>query len=179
MYNLILFPAASRSIGPLFSVFTSRHTVWKKLLVFRARIQTWISVEPLLFLVLSLSVESDSLQTQDCSPPGSCVHGESPGQNTGVGCHALLQGVFPTQRPNPLHVDSLPAEPPGKPKNTGVGSLSLLQGNAWPRNQAGVSLQTDSLPTELPRKPSLPYLRSTVTTLYCLREKCMWYLFLL
>ena len=26
-----------------------------------------------------------------------------------------------------LHVDSLPSEPPGKPKNTGVGSLSLLQ----------------------------------------------------
>ena len=26
-----------------------------------------------------------------------------------------------------LQVDSLPAEPPGKPKNTGVGSLSLLQ----------------------------------------------------
>ena len=27
----------------------------------------------------------------------------------------------------PLQVDSLPAEPQGKPKNTGVGSLSLLQ----------------------------------------------------
>ena len=27
-----------------------------------------------------------------------------------------------------IAVDSLPAEPPGKPKNTGVGSLSLLQG---------------------------------------------------
>ena len=26
-----------------------------------------------------------------------------------------------------LQVDSLPAEPPGKSKNTGVGSLSLLQ----------------------------------------------------
>ena len=26
-----------------------------------------------------------------------------------------------------LQVDSLPAEPPGKPKNTGVGSLSVLQ----------------------------------------------------
>ena len=26
-----------------------------------------------------------------------------------------------------LQGDSLPAEPPGKPKNTGVGSLSLLQ----------------------------------------------------
>ena len=28
-----------------------------------------------------------------------------------------------------LQADSLPAEPPGKSKNTGVGSLSLLQGN--------------------------------------------------
>ena len=28
----------------------------------------------------------------DCSPPGSSVHGDSPGKNTGVGCHALLQG---------------------------------------------------------------------------------------
>ena len=43
---------------------------------------------------------------------------------------------FPGDLPNPrieprslaLQVDSLPAEPPGKPKNTGVGSLSLLQG---------------------------------------------------
>jgi len=28
----------------------------------------------------------------DCSPPGSSVHGDSPSRNTGVGCHALLQG---------------------------------------------------------------------------------------
>ena len=28
----------------------------------------------------------------DCSPPGSSVHGDYPGKNTGVGCHALLQG---------------------------------------------------------------------------------------
>ena len=33
----------------------------------------------------------------DCSPPGSSVHGDSPGKNTGVGCHALLQGIIPTQ----------------------------------------------------------------------------------
>ena len=41
----------------------------------------------------------------------------------------------PGDLPNPaieprspsLQGDSLPAEPPGKPKNTGVGSLSLLQ----------------------------------------------------
>ena len=30
--------------------------------------------------------------------------------------------------PPALQADSLPAEPQGKPKNTGVGSLSLLQG---------------------------------------------------
>jgi len=30
-------------------------------------------------------------------------------------------------RPPTLQADSLPAEPPRKPKNTGVGSLSLLQ----------------------------------------------------
>ena len=37
----------------------------------------------------------------DCSPPGSSVHGDSPGKNTGVGCHALLQRIFPTQGSNP------------------------------------------------------------------------------
>ena len=37
----------------------------------------------------------------DCSPPGSSVHRDSPGKNTGVGCHALLQGIFPTQGSNP------------------------------------------------------------------------------
>ena len=31
----------------------------------------------------------------DCSPSGSSVHGGSPGKNTEVGCHALLQGSNP------------------------------------------------------------------------------------
>ena len=39
--------------------------------------------------------------TTDCPPPGSSFHGDSPGKNTGVGCHDLLQGIFPTQRSNP------------------------------------------------------------------------------
>ena len=68
----------------------------------------------------------------DHSPPGSAAHGDSPRKNTGVGCHALLQGIFSTQESNPglpqTQVDSLPAEPPGKPMNCGVGSRSLLQG---------------------------------------------------
>ena len=38
---------------------------------------------------------------RECSPPGFTVHGDSPDKNTGVGCHALLQGIFPTQGWNP------------------------------------------------------------------------------
>ena len=37
----------------------------------------------------------------DCSPPDSSVHGDSPGKNTGVGCHSLLQGISLTQGLNP------------------------------------------------------------------------------
>ena len=32
-----------------------------------------------------------------CSLSGSSVHVDSPGKNTGMGCHALLQGIFLTQ----------------------------------------------------------------------------------
>ena len=53
-----------------------------------------------------------------------------------------------------LQVDSLPSEPPGKPLNTGMGSLSLLQGNfPDPGMELGsLALQEDSLPAELPEK---------------------------
>ena len=63
----------------------------------------------------------------DGSPPGSSILGDSPDKNTGVGCHALLQGIFPTQGSNPhllclLHwqMSSLPLSPPGKPKTRRV-----------------------------------------------------------
>ena len=37
----------------------------------------------------------------DCSPPGSSIRGHSPGKNTGVGCLALLPGIFSSQGLNP------------------------------------------------------------------------------
>ena len=37
----------------------------------------------------------------DCSPPGFSVRGDFPGKNTRVGCHALLQRIFPAQGSNP------------------------------------------------------------------------------
>ena len=61
----------------------------------------------------------------DCSIPPTprlfCAW-DSPGKNTGVGCHSLLQGIFLTQGSSPhllclLHwqTGSLPLAPPGKP----------------------------------------------------------------
>ena len=44
---------------------------------------------PILFLVAQ-----SCLTLWDCSLSGSSVHGDSPGNNTGVGCHAHLKGIF-------------------------------------------------------------------------------------
>ena len=58
----------------------------------------------------------------DCIPPGSSVHGDSPGNNTRVCCHTLLQGVFPNKGLNPS-LDSLLTEPPGKPMDKSLRKL--------------------------------------------------------
>ena len=46
---------------------------------------------------------------------------DSPGKNTGVSCHAFLQGIFPTQGMNPcllvLQVEFLPLSHRGSPKD--------------------------------------------------------------
>ena len=61
------------------------------------------------------SVVPDSLWPQALLPARLPCPRDSPGTNTGAGCHFLLQGIFPTQESNPrllrlLHwqVDSLP-----------------------------------------------------------------------
>ena len=68
------------------------------------------------------SVVSNSLQPYGLQPTRLLCPWDSPGKNTGVGCHALLQGIFPIQGLNPsilhlLHweVGSLPLAPLGKP----------------------------------------------------------------
>ena len=49
----------------------------------------------------SRSVVSESLQLQEwCSARLLCPW-DSPGKNTGVGCHFLLRGIFPTLESNP------------------------------------------------------------------------------
>ena len=67
----------------------------------------------------------------DCSLPGFSIHGIFQAKNTGVGCHFLLQGIFPTQGLNPvscvvgrcfygLSHQGNPPVPPGKPLMTNI-----------------------------------------------------------
>ena len=72
--------------------------------------------------VLSHSVMSDPLGPHGLEPARLLCPRYFPGKNTGVGCHALLQGIFPTQGSNPRllcllqwQADSLPLSHPGSP----------------------------------------------------------------
>ena len=74
-----------------------------------------------LLLVFSRSVLSDSFAALWIvgAQMGSSVRGIFPGKNTGVGCPALFQGIFPTEGSNPRllrwQVDSLPLSHQGSP----------------------------------------------------------------
>ena len=76
----------------------------------------------------------------DCCPPGSSVHGDSPGKNTGVGCHALLQGIFLNQGSNRCLLCPCTAgtffttEPPGKPAAAAAAAAKSLQSCLTPCN---------------------------------------------
>ena len=72
--------------------------------------------------------ESHSVVSDSLWPHGLYSPWNSPGQNSGVGRVAFPFSRGSSQPRSPtLQVDSLPAEPQGKPKKTGVGSPSLLQ----------------------------------------------------
>ena len=75
---------------------------------------------------------SDSLQCYELQPPRPLCLLDSPGKNTGVNCHSLLQGIFLTQESNwhllPLlhwQVGSLPLAPPGKPIKSKCRSMKV------------------------------------------------------
>ena len=82
----------------------------------------------------------------DCSQPGSSVHGDSSGKNTGGGCHVLLQGIFQTQGSNP----SLPhcrwilyyLNHQGSPRILARVDYHFSRGSSWPRNLTRVSFIT-------------------------------------
>ena len=107
--------------------------------------------------VLCLALGLTLCNQMDCSLPGTSVHGDSPGRNSGVGYHALLQGILPTQRSNPgiLHgrwiLYHLSHQEAQEFLN---GQLIPSPGDLPdPRIKLGSpALQADSLPAELPGK---------------------------
>ena len=98
---------------------------------------------------------SNSLQVYGLWPVRLLCPWDSPGKNTGVGCPALLQGIFWTQGSNQrllclLHwqVGSLSLAPPGKPLNSSLPvdlplwllTLRSLSGAAHNRDPASPRL---------------------------------------
>ena len=94
----------------------------------------------------------------ECSPPGFFVHVDSLGKNTRVGCHALLQGIFPIHRSNPglLHCGRTPycLNHQGTPRILEWQPIPSPGDLSNPGIEPGSpALQMDSLPAELPGKP--------------------------
>ena len=87
--------------------------------------------------VLSPSVVSISLQPYKLQPARLLCPWNFPGKNTGVGCHFLLEGNFPTQGLNPCllcllnwQADSLSLHSLGIP-NISWGNVKLYQHMVW------------------------------------------------
>ena len=87
------------------------------------------------FLLQCMKVKSESEVAQscpilsdpmDCSLRDSSIHGIFQAKVLEWGATAFSRGSS-QPRDRTLQADSLSAEPPEKPKNTGMGSLSLLQ----------------------------------------------------
>ena len=89
-----------------------------------------------MYVVLSRSVISDSLQPHGLQPIRLLCQWRFSRQEYWSGLPCLLQGIFPTQVSNPrlLHCRRIlyQLSHQGSPKNTGVGIHSLLQGRIFP-----------------------------------------------
>ena len=93
-----------------------------------------------------------------CSSPGSSVHGDSLGRNTGMRCHVLLQGILPTQEWNPglLHCRWILycLNHQGSPRILELVAYPFCRGSSHPGDRTVVScIAGDSLPSELLGKP--------------------------
>ena len=85
----------------------------------------------------------------DCSLSDSSVHGDSPGKNTRVGYHALLQGIFPTQGSNPglMHCRWIlyHLSHQGSKRTLEWVAYPCSRGSSWPRNWTRVSCITSGV----------------------------------
>ena len=112
--------------------------------------------------------------SMDCSSPGSSVHGDSPGKNTRVGCHALFQWIFTTQGLNPglwhcrqflyylSHQES--------PRILEWVSYPFSRGSSWTRNQTRVFCFAGGFFTSWATKEA-PNVHSSTITIAKTREQ--------
>ena len=125
--------------------------MWRHFLWIFWRFSGWVSLILTFFMYTMLHLVTHSCLTlwnpKDCSLPGSSVHEDSPGKNTGVGCHALLQGIFPTQGLNLglphcrwilYHLSHQ-----GNPRILEWVAYLFSRGSLLPRNQTKVSCIAD------------------------------------
>ena len=90
-----------------------------------------------------------------CSPPGSSIHRDSPGRNTGMGCYVLLHGIFPTQRSSPglphcrrilYHLSHQ-----GSPTGNYIPTVVMSKGDLEHRHQQNQIPYTNSVRLVLPQ----------------------------
>ena len=114
----------------------------------------WLYQFPLALGVYESESESCSVMSNSLRPHGLYSPWNSPGQNTGVGSHSLLQGIFPTQGLN----TGLPhcrrilyqLSHKGSPRMLERVAYPFSSRSSWLRNWTRVlCIQADSLPTEL------------------------------
>ena len=117
----------------------------------------------------------------DCSPPGSSVHRDSPGMNTGVGCHSLLQEIFPTQGSNPgfpqCRQSLYPLSHQGSPWTLNWVAYPFSRGSTQPRNWTGVSCTASRFFTSWATReaPSIYILLLKSCPYMCMRFKNTFY----
>ena len=104
---------------------------------------------------------SDSLQPPELYPARLLCPWNSPGKNTALGSHSLLQGIFPTQglTRSPVLFTS-PGDLPDPGIGRGLLRYSLLQGIFPTQGSAAVSCvihfsRASSRPRDRPRSPAL------------------------
>ena len=67
----------------------------------RAALRTSAGTSRVHSSIVSVTLVSNSLRPHGLQPARLLCPWDSPGKNTGVGCHSFLQGIFPTQGSNP------------------------------------------------------------------------------
>ena len=89
--NIILYTASTPLIKRVEKFYKLHNRI------FHHSDSVWMILLPVLHVCVSRSVISDSLWPHELQPAKLLCPWDSPGKNTGMGCHFLLQRIFLTQ----------------------------------------------------------------------------------